>query len=109
MRKSRYETDHARYLRKREEILEKQRIYRATHKDEIKRRRQQRAFEKRMANPKPLKTQQERNRAYYLKHREEILEKERRNYDRRKREQRQRATTENAGGTETGTATTVLA
>ena len=28
MRKSRYETDHARYLRKREEILEKQRIYR---------------------------------------------------------------------------------
>ena len=90
MRKSRYETDHARYLRKREEILEKQRIYRATQ------------------NPKPLKTQQERNRAYYLKHREEILEKQR-NYDRIKREQRQRATTENAGGTETGTATTVLA
>ena len=53
MKKSRYETDHARYLRKREEILEKQRIYRATHKDEIKRRRQQRAFEKRMANQKP--------------------------------------------------------
>ena len=108
MRKSRYETDHARYLRKREEILEKQRIYRATHKEEIKRRRQQRAFERRMANPRPLKTQQERNRAYYLKHREAILEKQR-NYDRRKREQKQRPTTENAGGTETGTATTVLA
>ena len=94
MRKSRYETDHARYLRKREEILEKQRIYRATHKEEIKRRRQQRAFEKRMANPKPLKTQQERNRAYYLKHREEILEKERRNYERRKQ---QNTTTRSAG------------
>jgi hypothetical protein len=108
MRKSRYETDHARYLRKREEILEKQRIYRATYKEEIKMRRRQRAFERRMANQKPLKTQQERNRAYYLKHREEILAKQR-NYDRIKREQRQRATTENAGGTETGTATTVLA
>ena len=86
MRKSRYETDHARYLRNREEILEKQRIYRATHKEEIKMRRQQRAFERRMANPKPLKTQQERNHAYYLKHREEILAKQKLEYERRKQQ-----------------------
>ena len=94
MRKSRYETDHARYLRKREEILEAQRIYRATHKEEIKRRRQQRAFERRMANPKPLKTQQERNHAYYLKHREEILAKQKLEYERRKQ---QNTTTQSAG------------
>ena len=94
MRKSRYETDHARYLRKRDEILEKQRIYRATHKEEIKRRRQQRAFEKRMANLKPLKTQQERNHAYYLKHREEILAKQKLEYERRKQ---QNTTTRSAG------------
>ena len=38
--------DHERYLEKREEILAKQKIYRDTHKDEIRERRRKRYFEK---------------------------------------------------------------
>ena len=36
--------DHERYLEKRDEILAKQKIYRDTHKEEIKRRRHERGY-----------------------------------------------------------------
>lgn len=51
MRSSRKETDHRRYLRNRESILEKQRIYRETHKEEIKERRRKREFERVYGKP----------------------------------------------------------
>lgn len=38
--------DHERYLEKRDEILEKQRIYRDTHREEIRKRRRERALQK---------------------------------------------------------------
>ena len=45
-RQPRAPRDHQRYLEKREEILEKQRIYRETHKEEIRERRRKRYLER---------------------------------------------------------------
>jgi adenylosuccinate lyase len=77
MRKSRSETDHLRYIRNREEILARQKVYRETHKEEIKTRRRQRDFIKKyIENPKPKpKTRKELDHAYYIRHREEIIAK----------------------------------
>jgi len=44
-RQPRAKRDHERYLEKREEILAKQKIYRETHKEQIKARRRKRFLE----------------------------------------------------------------
>ena len=87
-RERRRQMQHARYVRKREEILAYQKQYRASHKEAIKARRQQRSFERIYMNPnrKPPKTRQEFNRSYYLRHRDEILIKRKIEYDRRKQD-----------------------
>ena len=79
---------HARYVRKRDEILAYQKQYRASHKEAIKARRRQRSFERIYMNPnrKHPKTRQESNRSYYLRHRDEILIKRKRDYERRKQD-----------------------
>ena len=93
-KKKRAARDHQRYLEKREEILAKQKIYRDTHKDEIRERRRRRNYEKRWANRENRfsKSKSELAHDYYIRHREEILArvaaryklmKEQRNYDRR--------------------------
>ena len=78
--------DHERYLEKRDEILAYPKRYREEHKDEIRERRRKRNFEKFYANPdrKYCKTRQEMNRSYYLRHRDEILAKQQRNYERKR-------------------------
>ena len=87
-RERRRQMQHARYVRKREEILAYQKQYRDTHKEAIKARRRQRSFERIYLNPnrKPPKTRQEFNRSYYLRHRDEILIKRKRDYERRKQD-----------------------
>ena len=45
-REHRRQVQHERYMRKREEILAKQKVYRDTHKAEIAAKRRQRDFEK---------------------------------------------------------------
>ena len=93
-KKKRAARDHQRYLEKREEILAKQKLYRDTHKDEIRERRRRRNYEKRWANRENRfsKTKSELAHSYYIRHREEILArvaarykrmKEQRNYERR--------------------------
>lgn len=77
----RRQRNHERYLEKREEILAKQKLYRETHKEEIKQRRRERNFVKVYLNPKkPAKTRSELNHSYYMRHREEILAKWREKY-----------------------------
>lgn len=87
-RERRRQMQHARYVRKREEILAYQKQYRASHKEAIKARRRQRSFERIYMNPnrKHPKTRQESNRSYYLRHRDEILIKRKRDYERRKQD-----------------------
>lgn len=72
----------------REAILAQQKIYRETHKEEIKAKRQQREFEKRyLRKPKMKRDRKEYDHAYYLAHHDEICEKARkRSYDRRKQQ-----------------------
>jgi hypothetical protein len=73
-REHRRQVQHARYLRKRDEILAKQKVYRETHKEEIKDKRRQREFEKRYLQPKPPpKTRKELDHDYYMRHRTEII------------------------------------
>ena len=87
--------DHERYMENREKILEQQRIYRETHKEEIKAKRRQRDFERRyLNNPKPpSKTRKELDHDYYMRHRKEIIakaiarNKNIKDYERRKAEQ----------------------
>ena len=88
MRKSRKETDHQRYIEKREAILAYQKQYRETHKEELREKRRQRNFEKIYLNPnrKEAKTREELNRSYYMRHREEILVKRKMAYERRKQQ-----------------------
>jgi hypothetical protein len=75
-REHRRQVQHARYLRKRDEILAQQKIYRETHKEEIKAKRRQRDFERRYLHPKkPPKTRKEIDHDYYMRHREEIIAK----------------------------------
>lgn len=81
--------DHERYMANREAILAQQKIYRETHKEEIKAKRQQREFEKRyLKKPKLKRDRKEYDHAYYLAHHDEICEKARkRSYERRKQQQ----------------------
>ena len=73
-REHRRQVQHARYIRKRDEILAKQKVYRETQKEEIKAKRQQREFEKRYLQPKPPpKTRKELDHDYYMRHRTEII------------------------------------
>lgn len=85
--------DHERYMANREKILEKQKIYRETYKEEIKAKRRQREFERRYLHPKkPPKTRKEIDHDYYMRHREEIIakavaRKKQVNYERRNNKQ----------------------
>ena len=85
----RRQVQHERYMRKREEILAKQKVYRETHKEEIKAKRQQKAFEERyLKKPKLKRDRKEVDHEYYMAHREEICAKARkRSYERRKQQQ----------------------
>ena len=90
MRVRNKQRDHERYMENREKILEQQRIYRETHKEEIKAKRRQRDFERRyLNNPKPPpKTRKELDHDYYMRHRKEIIAKaiarnKQKNYERR--------------------------
>lgn len=79
----------ARYQRDRERILAQQRIYREEHKERLKQLRRARDFKRIYLNPKRekfTKTKAERQHEYYLRHREEILLKRKRNYERRKQQ-----------------------
>lgn len=80
--------DRERYLRNREKILAQQKVYRETHKEEIKARRRERDFIRVYMNPtrKPPKTRQELNRSYYERHREEIRVRRKIAYERRKQD-----------------------
>lgn len=85
----RRQVQHDRYIRKREEILARQKVYRDTHKEEIKAKRKQREFEMRyLSKPRLKRDKKEYDRAYYLAHREEICAKARiRSYERRRKQQ----------------------
>ena len=85
----RRQVQHDRYIRKREEILARQKVYRETHKEEIKAKRKQREFEMRyLRKPRLKRDKKEYDRAYYLAHREEICAKARiRSYERRRKQQ----------------------
>ena len=73
-REHRRQVQHARYIRKRDEILAKQKVYRETQKEEIKAKRRQREFERRYIQPKPpSKTRKELDHDYYMRHRTEII------------------------------------
>ena len=81
--------DHDRYMANREAILAQQKIYRETHKEEIKAKRRQRDFERKYLHPKkPARTRKEIDHDYYMRHREAIIakaiaRKKQVNYDRR--------------------------
>lgn len=85
--------DHERYMANRPRILAQQKIYRETHKEEIKAKRRQREFERRYLYPKkPPKTRKEIDHDYYMRHREEIIakamaRKKQVNYERKRNEQ----------------------
>lgn len=85
----RRQVQHDRYIRKREEILARQKVYRDTHKEEIKAKRKQREFEMRyLRKPRMKRDKKEYDRAYYLAHREEICARARiRSYERRRKQQ----------------------
>lgn len=94
MRVRNKQRDHERYIANRPKILAQQKLYRETHKEEIKAKRRQRDFEKRyLLNPKPpTKTRKELDHDYYMRHRKEIIakvtaRKKQRDYERRKAEQ----------------------
>lgn len=73
-REHRRQVQHARYIRKREEILAQQKVYRDTHKEEIKSKRRQREFERWYLHPKkPPRTRKEIDHDYYMRHRTEII------------------------------------
>ena len=79
----------ARYWRDRDRILAQQRIYREEHKEHLKQLRRERDFKRIYMNPKRekfTKTKAERQHEYYIKHRDEILLKRKRNYERTKQQ-----------------------
>ena len=79
----------ARYWRDRDRILAQQRIYREEHKEHLKQLRRERDFKRIYLNPKRekfTKTKAERQHEYYIKHRDEILLKRKRNYERTKQQ-----------------------
>lgn len=80
--------DRERYLEKRDEILAYQKTYRDTHKEEIAERRRQRDFIKKyMRGPRIKKTRKELSHDYYIRHRYEILAKQKIRDERRKLQQ----------------------
>jgi hypothetical protein len=80
--------DHVRYIEKREEILAYQKRYRETHKVEIAERRRQRDFIKKyMRGPRIKKTRKELSHDYYIRHRDEIIAKQKLRDERRKYQQ----------------------
>jgi hypothetical protein len=80
--------DRERYLEKRDEILAYQKTYRDTHKEEIAERRRQRDFIKKyMRGPRTKKTRKELSHDYYIRHRDEILAKQKIRDERRKLQQ----------------------
>ena len=80
--------DRERYLEKRDEILAYQKTYRDTHKEEIAERRRQRDFIKKyMRGPRIKKTRKELSHDYYVRHRDEILAKQKIRDERRKLQQ----------------------
>ena len=87
-RERRRQVQHARYVRKREEILAKQKVYRDTHKAEIAAKRRQRDFEKKyLQKPRMKRDRKEYDHAYYLAHHDEICAKARkRSYERRSKQ-----------------------
>ena len=86
------ESDHARYMRHREERIARQRAYYQEHREEIlARKRKSGADTVRISQTKIVCSRVRQPRKvidarYYMKHREEILEKKRRNYERRKQQ-----------------------
>ena len=90
-REHRRQVQHERYMRKREEILAKQKVYRDTHKAEIAAKRRQRDFEKKyLQKPRMKRDRKDIDHEYYMAHREEILARSKqRNYERRKQQQQQ--------------------
>ena len=87
--------DRERYLEKRDEILAYQKTYCDTHKEEIAERRRQSDFIKKyMRVPRIKKTRKELSHDYYIRHREEILAKQKLRDERRRT---QNTTTRRAG------------
>lgn len=79
--------DRERYLEKREEILAYQKRYRETHKVEIAERRRQRNFERKyLRGPRLKKTRKELSHDYYIRHRDEIIAKQKLRDERRKQD-----------------------
>lgn len=79
----------ARYWRDRDRILAQQRIYREEHKEHLKQLRRERDFKRIYLNPKRekfTKTKAERQHEYYMNHRDEILLKRKRYYERNKQQ-----------------------
>lgn len=76
--------DRERYIEKREEILAYQKRYRETHKVEIAERRRQRNFERKyLRKPRIKKTRSELSHDYYIRHRDEIIAKQKLRDERR--------------------------
>ena len=87
--------DRERYLEKRDEILAYQKTYRDTHKEEIAERRRQRDFERKyLRGPRLKKTRSELSHDYYIRHRDEIIAKQKLRDERRRT---QNTTTRRAG------------
>jgi hypothetical protein len=87
--------DRERYLEKRDEILAYQKTYRDTHKEEIAERRRQRNFERKyLRGPRLKKTHSELSHDYYIRHRDEIIAKQKLRDERRRI---QNTTTRRAG------------
>ena len=80
--------DRERYIEKREEILAYQKRYRETHKVEIAERRRQRNFERKyLCGPRLKKTRSELSYDYYIRHRDEIIAKQKLRDERRRIQQ----------------------
>lgn len=80
--------DRERYIEKREEILDYQKRYREMHKVEIAERRRQRNFEENyLRGPRIKKTRSELSHDYYIRHRDEIIAKQKLRDERRKLQQ----------------------
>lgn len=87
--------DSERYIEKREEILAYQKRYREMHKVEIAERRRQRNFERKyLRGPRLKKTRSELSHDYYIRHRDEIIAKQKLRDERRRT---QNTTTRRAG------------
>lgn len=77
------EKDHERYVRNREKILAAQKLYRETHKEQIKARRRERNYIRVYLTPrqKEVKSRSVYDHEYYERHKDEIREKRKRYYE----------------------------